>query len=159
MCLTRTILDYRPVVFLDLKSPYVEVRSRDGRWAVAKVEKGPCVGVSREIAVMLYPYYGWRAMDVEAEFEISEAKPVEAARVVMKVPFGITEAVVRRQLTSFPVYEGVTALEYLDHVEFGEVVHVEPQPFAVLTNSTELKLIEVPVEDNTVVFMIKRRGF
>jgi len=69
---------------------------------VAKAEKGPCVGVSREIAVMLYPYYGWGAMDVEAEFEISEAKPVEAARVVMKVPFGITETVVRRQLTSFP---------------------------------------------------------
>ena len=108
---------------------------------------------------MLYPYYGWGAMDVEAYFEVSEANPVEATRVVMKVPFGITELVVRRQLTGFPIYEGTVALEYLDHVEFGEVVHVEPQPFAILTNNTALRLVEVPVEEDAVVFMMRgKRG-
>jgi len=159
MCLTRTILDYRPVVFLDVEAPYVELRTRDGRRAIAKVEKGPCIGVSRELAIMLYPYYGWGAMDVEAYFDVSEARPVEATRVVMKVPFGITEPVVRRQLTGFPIYEGTVALEYLDHVEFGEVVHVEPQPFAILTNNTALRLVEVPVEDDAVVFIMRgKRG-
>ncbi|MEM1596897.1 MAG: hypothetical protein QXP31_00710 [Pyrobaculum sp.] len=153
LCKTRSILDYRPVVFLEEVGPYVEVRSRGGRRAVAKAAAGPCRGVSREIAYLLYPYYGWERMDIEAEFYLEPASPPEATRVVMKVPFGISEQVVRRQLTGYPVYEGAVALEYLEHIEFGEVVHVEPQPFSVVGDNTKFRLVEIPVDHDAVVFM------
>jgi hypothetical protein len=69
----------------------------------------------------------------------------------MTVPFGISEAVVRRQLTGFPLVEGAVALEYLEHVEFGEIAHVEP-PMSILADSTAIKLFEKPVDDEVVVF-------
>ncbi|MFN3805055.1 MAG: hypothetical protein ACK4SY_08360 [Pyrobaculum sp.] len=156
LCRTKSLLDYRPVVFLDGEG-YVELVSTDGRRVVARVMKGPCVGVSREVAYLLYPYYGWDILDIDAEFSIREVNPPEAARVVMKVPFGIGEAVVRRQLAGFPIYEGTVALEYLEHVEFGEVAHVEPRPFSILTDNTRLRLVETPVEDTDVVFAQRRR--
>lgn len=151
MCKTGTILDYRPVVFTEGEG-YLEVTS-GGRSLVVKKVGGPCVGVSREVAFLLYPQYGWGILDIEAEFSIREIKPTEARRIVMKVPFGIGEVVVRRQLSGFPIYEGHVALEYLEHVEFGEVVHVDPQPGSVLTEATQLRLVEVAVEDTDVVFV------
>jgi len=151
ICKTSTILDYRFVVFGDF-SPYVLVRSVDGRWAVAKAERWRgCVGVSRELALYLYPYYGWGRIPVESDFIIEQTEPQPARRVVMVVPFGITEAVVRRQLTGYPLVEGSVALEYLEHIEFGYIASVEP-PLSVLTDSTQLKIIEKPVEDDVVVF-------
>ncbi|MFN7105579.1 MAG: hypothetical protein ACK4M3_03220 [Pyrobaculum sp.] len=156
LCRTRTVLDYRPVVFLDDEG-YVEISSKEGRRVVAKVVKGPCVGVSREVAYFLYPYYGWDILDIDAEFLIQKVNPPEATRVVMKVPFGIGEAVVRRQLAGFPIYEGTVALEYLEHIEFGEVAHVEPQPFSILTDNTRLRLVETPVEDTDIIFTPRRR--
>ncbi|MEL9990007.1 MAG: hypothetical protein QXP98_03405 [Thermoproteus sp.] len=153
LCKTYTILDYRFVLFLEGGPKYVELKSVDGRRGVARVEQGPCVGVSREVAYLLYPYYGWERMDVAARFEVVETTPKEAERVVMRVPFGINEMIVRRQLEGFPIYEGSIALEYMDHIEFGEVVHVEPAPFSILTEKTKLRLVEVPVEDTEVVYM------
>jgi len=151
VCKTFTILDYRLVVFGDF-NPYVLVRSVDGRWAVAKAERWRgCVGVSQELALYLYPYYGWSRVPVEADFIVEQAEPQPARRVVMVVPFGITEAVVRRQLTGYPLVEGSVALEYLEHIEFGNIASVEP-PMSVLTESTQLKIIEKPVEDDAVVF-------
>ncbi len=79
--------------------------------------------------------------------------PVRATRVVMRVPFGISEVVVRRQLEGYPIYEGSVALDYLEHIEFGEVVHVEPSQFSVLTSETKLRLVEVPVEDSEIIFL------
>lgn len=151
VCKTSTILDYRLVVFGDF-NPYVLVRSVDGRWAVAKAERWRgCAGVSQELALYLYPYYGWSRIPVEADFVVERAEPQPARRVVMVVPFGITEAVVRRQLTGYPLVEGSVALEYLEHIEFGNIASVEP-PMSVLTDSTQLKIIEKPVEDDAVVF-------
>jgi len=151
ICKTSTILDYRFVVFGDF-SPYVLVRSVDGRWAVAKAERWRgCVGVSRELALYLYPYYGWGRIPVESDFIIEQTEPQPARRVVMVVPFGITEAVVRRQLTGYPLVQGSVALEYLEHIEFGEITTVEP-PMSVLTDSTLLRIVEKPVEDDVVVF-------
>jgi len=151
VCKTFTILDYRLVVFGDF-NPYVLVRSVDDRWAVAKAERWRgCVGVSQELALHLYPYYGWSRVPVEADFIVEQAEPQPARRVVMVVPFGITEAVVRRQLTGYPLVEGSVALEYLEHIEFGNIASVEP-PMSVLTESTQLKIIEKPVEDDAVVF-------
>ncbi|RFA93808.1 hypothetical protein [Pyrobaculum aerophilum] len=152
MCKTASILDYRPVVFLDGEG-YVRVTADNGRSIVAKVVKGPCKGVSREVAYLLYPYYGWGRMEVAAEFQIEPVDPVRATRVVMRVPFGISEVVVRRQLEGYPIYEGSVALEYLEHIEFGEVVHVEPSQFSVLTPETKLRLVEVPVEDSEIIFL------
>jgi hypothetical protein len=151
ICKTSTILDYRFVIFGDF-SPYVLVKSVDGRWAVAKTERWRgCVGVSRELALYLYPYYGWGRVPVEADFIIEQTEPQPARRVVIVVPFGITEVVVRRQLTGYPLVRGSVALEYLEHIEFGEIATVEP-PMSVLTDSTQLKIVEKPVEDDTVVF-------
>jgi hypothetical protein len=151
VCKTSSILDYRLVVFGDF-SPYVLVRSVEGRRAVAKAERWRgCVGVSRELALYLYPYYGWGRVPVEADFIIEQTEPQPAKRVVMVVPFGITEVVVRRQLTGYPLVEGSVALEYLEHIEFGDIASVEP-PLSVLTDSTQLKIIEKPVEDDAVVF-------
>lgn len=152
LCKTSTILDYRLVVFSDDLPPYVKVRSVDGREAVAKVERRRgCAGVSRELAFRLYPYYGWGRMSVEALFHVEPVEPPPARRVVMTVPFGISEVVVRRQLTGFPLVAGTVALEYLEHVEFGEIAHVEP-PMSVLADSTVIKLFEKPVDDDVVVF-------
>jgi hypothetical protein len=151
VCKTSTILDYRLVVFGDF-SPYVLVRSVEGRRAVAKAEQWRgCVGVSRELALYLYPYYGWGRVPVEADFIVERTEPQPARRVVMVVPFGIMEAVVRRQLAGYPLVEGSVALEYLEHIEFGEIASVEP-PLSVLMDSTQLKIFEKPVEDDTVVF-------
>jgi len=151
VCKTSTILDYRLVVFGDF-SPYVMVRCVDGRRAVAKAERWRgCVGVSRELALYLCPYYGWGRVPVEADFIIEQTEPQPARRVVMVVPFGITEAVVRRQLTGYPLVEGSVALEYLEHIEFGDIASVEP-PMSILTDSTQLKIIEKPVGDDAVVF-------
>jgi hypothetical protein len=152
MCRTSSILDYRAVVFLEGEG-YVKITAANGKSLVAKVMKGPCPGVSREVAYLLYPNYGWGRLPVEAEFAVEPVEPVKATRVVMRVPFGIGEAVVRRQLEGFPVYEGSVALEYLEHIEFGEVVHVEPAQFSVLAPDTKLRLVEVPVDDSEVVFM------
>jgi hypothetical protein len=152
MCKTSSILDYRAVVFLEGEG-YVRVTATNGRSLVAKVVKGPCLGVSREVALLLYPNYGWGKIPVEAEFAVEPTEPVKATRVVMRVPFGIGEVVVRRQLEGFPVYEGSVALEYLEHIEFGEVVHVEPAQFSVLAPDTKLRLVEVPVEDSEIVFV------
>jgi hypothetical protein len=152
LCKTRTVLDYRLVIFSGDLPRYVKVRSADGREAVARVERWQgCVGVSRELALRLYPYYGWGRMLVEALFQVEPTEPQPASRVVMTVPFGISEAVVRRQLTGFPLVEGAVALEYLEHVEFGEIAHVEP-PMSILTDSTAIKLFEKPVDDEVVVF-------
>jgi hypothetical protein len=156
ICKTSTILDYRLVVFGDF-SPYVLVRSVDGRWAVAKAERWPgCVGVSRELALYLYPYYGWGRVPVGAAFTVERTEPQPARRVEMVVPFGITEAVVRRQLAGYPLVEGSVALEYLEHIEFGEIASVEP-PMSVLADSTQLKILEKPVEDDVVVFGRERK--
>jgi len=48
------------------------------------------VDVSRELALYLYPYYGWGRVPVEADFLV-QTEPQPARRVA--VPFGITEAV------------------------------------------------------------------
>jgi hypothetical protein len=88
---------------------------------------------------------------VEADFIVEQTEPQPARRVVMVVPFGITEAVVRRQLAGYPLVQGSVALEYLEHIEFGEIATVEP-PMSVLTDSTQLRIVEKPVEDDTVVF-------
>ncbi|WP_333639481.1 hypothetical protein [Pyrobaculum aerophilum] len=154
LCLTRSILDYRPVAFLKGWGPYAKLTATNGRSMYVRVLEGPCVGVSREVALNLYPYYGWGRMGIEAEFGVEPADPPKAVRAVMRVPFGISEVVVRRQLEGFPLYEGSVALEYLEHVEFGEVVHVDPHPGAVLVPETRLRLVEVPVEDDAVVFRI-----
>jgi len=151
ICRTSTVLDYRMVLFGDFP-PYVIVKSIDGRVVLAKTEhRQGCVGISRELAYYLYPYYGWGKMPVEALFLVEPAEPQPATRVVMTVPFGITETVVRRQLTGYPLVEGSVALEYLEHIEFGEIVHVEPK-MSILTETTKLKIFEKPVEDNMVVF-------
>ncbi len=63
---------------------------------------------------------------MEADFIIEQTEPQPARRVVMVVPFGITEAVVRRQLTGYPLVEGSVALEYLEHIEFGYIASAEP---------------------------------
>lgn len=157
VCRTGTILDYRPVVFIEAKSDYVEIRSREGRRVVARVLKGPCVGVSREVAYLLYPYYGWDHMEIQEVFYVEEVSPPPATRVVMKVPFGIGEVVIKRQLVGFPIYEGALALEYLEHIEYGEVVHVEPQNFSILREDTAMRIVEIPVADDAVVFMAGRR--
>ncbi len=151
MCKTSSILDYRAVMFLE--GGYVRVTAANDKSLVAKVTKGPCLGVSREVAFLLYPHYGWGKIPVEAESAMEAVELVKATRVVTRVPFGIGEAVVRRQLEGFPVCEGSMALEYLEHVEFGEVVHVEPARFSVLAPDTTLRLVELPVEDSEVVFM------
>lgn len=152
LCRTSSILDYRAVVFLE-EEGYVKISATNGRSLIAKVAKGPCIGVSREVALLLYPQYGWGKVPIEADFFIEPVEPVKATRVVMRVPFGIGEVVVRRQLEGFPVYEGSVALEYLEHIEFGEVVHVEPAQFSVLAPETKLRLVEVAVEDSEAVFM------
>jgi len=152
LCRTHTVLDYRLVIFSGDLPRYVKVRSADGREAVARVERWQgCVGVSRELALRLYPYYGWGRMPVEALFQVEPTEPQPASQVVMTVPFGISEAVVRRQLTGFPLVEGAVALEYLEHVEFGEIAHVEP-PMSILADSTAIKLFEKPVDDEVVIF-------
>jgi hypothetical protein len=151
VCKTSTILDYRLVVFGDF-SPYVLVRSVDGRRAVAKAERWRgCVGVSRELALYLYPYYGWGRVPVEADFIVEQTEPQPARRVVMVVPFGITEAGGEAAAGRVPSGRGSVALEYLEHIEFGDIASVEP-PMSVLTDSTQLKIIEKPVEDDAVVF-------
>ncbi len=150
LCKTSTILDYRLVIFGEFP-PYVKVRSIYGKEVLARTTQRDCVGVSRELALYLYPHYGWGKTPVEAPFFIEPTEPQPARRVVMTVPFGITEAVVRRQLTGYPLVTGSVALEYLEHVEFGEIVHVEP-PMSILTDSTTLKIIEKPVEDEVILF-------
>ncbi|AEA12200.1 hypothetical protein TUZN_0710 [Thermoproteus uzoniensis 768-20] len=157
LCKTGTVMDYRPVLFLEEGGGYAVVRSRSGRSAVVRVERGKqCVGVSREVALLLYPELGWEHMPVEAPFQIERADPVKATRVVMRVPFGIGEVVVRRQLLGYPIYEGAIALEFMDHIEFGEVVHVEPRDFSVVAEDTALRLVEVPVEENEIVYARRR---
>lgn len=139
LCLTNSVLDYRSIVFLDGEG-YVRVTANNGRSLVARLMKGPCIGVSREVALMLYPYYGWGYMEVEAEFKIEPIKPIRATKIVIKVPYGITREAVRKQLEGFPIYRGFLALEYLGQVEFGEVVSVEPEQGSILTPETELRL-------------------
>ncbi|MGC9170814.1 MAG: hypothetical protein ACP5HD_08760 [Thermoproteus sp.] len=95
-------------------------------------------------------------MPVEAPFQIERVDPVKATRVVMRVPFGIGEVVVRRQLLGYPIYERAIALEFMDHIEFGEVVHVEPRDFSVVAEDTALRLVEVPVEENEIVYARRR---
>ncbi|CCC81080.1 hypothetical protein TTX_0409 [Thermoproteus tenax Kra 1] len=156
LCKTQSVLDYRLLLFYDIGANYAEIFSRSGRRAVAKVEGGGrCKGVSRELALTLYPELGWEFLDVEAPFDIRPTDPVPATRVVMKVPFGVTEAVVRAQLKGYPLAEGTLALEAFGHIEFGEVVHVEPTEYAVLTDDTKLRLVEVPVEDDVIIYMRK----
>lgn len=157
LCKTKTIADYRPIIYLEEGEGYALVRSKSGRAVVAKVEAGRgCVGVSREVAVLLYPELGWEYMPVEAPFWIEEVEPLKASRVVMRVPFGIGEVLVRRQLLGYPIYEGAIALEFLDHIEFGEVVHVEPRDFSIVAENTDFRLVEVPVDENEVVYMRRR---
>lgn len=152
LCRTHTVLDYRHVVFGDFGFEYALVESRDGRVALAKIIKGDCVGVSRELAFHLYPYYGWGVLDIKAHFALTPTSPEPARRLLIRVPFGISEQVIRRQLTGYPLVEGAVALEYLEHVEYGEIVHVEPKP-SVLADGTVIKIFEFPVEDDAVVFM------
>lgn len=55
LCKTRSILDYRPVIFLEEVGPYVEVRSRGGRRAVAKATAGPCRGCLGKLPIFTTP--------------------------------------------------------------------------------------------------------
>ncbi len=156
MCKTGTVLDYRPVVFLNEEGGYVKVKSREGKFVIARVLKNSCIGVSREVAYLLYPYYGWDRLKIEEVFYIEPTAPPAATRVVLKVPFGIGEVVIRRQLEGFPIYEGTVAIEYLEHIEYGEVVHVEPENYSILNSDTAIRIIEIPVQDDAVVFTSRR---
>ncbi|MBP1448404.1 MAG: hypothetical protein JZD41_00045 [Thermoproteus sp.] len=146
------ILNYRLVVFLrDPPSNYVEASSLDGRRALLRAMEGrECI--SREAALSLYPQLPWGLADVKAPFEVRPAEPVEAKRVVMSVPFGVTEALVRRQLEGFPLVEGSVALQYLSHIEFGEVVRLDPQPYSILTKTSILKIVEKPINRIDVIY-------
>jgi hypothetical protein len=155
MCQTGTILDHRLALFGNFPFSYAKIDSRDGRSTIARVERWrDCSGVSREVALRLYPYYGWGIIPVRALFFVEEAQPKRARRVIMEVPFGITEALIRRQLAGYPLAEGSIAIEYLGHIEFGEVVQVEP-PMSVMSDSTELTLRERPVEDDVALFEMR----
>ncbi|MGC9170813.1 MAG: hypothetical protein ACP5HD_08755 [Thermoproteus sp.] len=59
LCKTGTVMDYRPVLFLEEGGGYAVVRSRSGRSAVARVERGEqCVG-----SLGRWPCYSIRSWD------------------------------------------------------------------------------------------------